>query len=179
MDLDGRVVVVTGGSGGLGSALCRRFAAEGARVAVVDLAQDRCDAVAAEVGGAGFAADVGVEAQVQRLVAAVTERLGPIDIFFSNAGSSAGGDVFSPDSEWLASWQVHVMASVYAARAVLPQMLARGEDYLVGTASGAALTAEPGVVAYSVTRHGMLDLYELLAIQYGGGHGRMFGFDRL
>src|SRR4051812_43104410 len=167
MDLRDRVVVVTGAAGGLGAALSRRFARDGARVAVVDLDQDRCNAVAAEFGGLGLAANVGVESDVQRVVASVESELGPVDVFFSNAGTGSGRDVFSPDAEWTESWQVHVMASVYAARAVLPPMIERGEGYIAGTASGAALTAEPGAVAYSVTKHAMLDLYELLAIRYG------------
>lgn len=166
MDLEGRVVVVTGGAGGLGTALCRRFAADGARVAVVDLDQARCDAVASEVGGIGVAADVGIEADVQRAVQTVSAELGAIDLFHSNAGGGGGRGVFSEDGGWQRSWQVNVMASVYAARAVLPAMLERGEGYLVGTASGAALTCEPGSMAYSVTKHAMLDLYELLAIEY-------------
>ena len=167
MDFSGRVVVVTGGTGGLGSALCHGFARDGARVAVVDLDQARCDAVAAEVGGLGVAANVGVEDDVRNVVATVERELGPIDLFFSNAGTGSGADVFAPDAEWAESWQVHVMASVYAARAVLPSMLARGEGYLAGTASGAALTAEPGILAYSVTKHAMLDFYEVLAITHG------------
>lgn len=167
MELAGRVAVVTGGTGGLGSALCRRFAADGARVVVVDLDQARCDQVADEVGGIGVAADVGVESDIRRVVDVAERELGPVDLFFSNAGSTGGTDVFSPDTEWHDAWQVQVMASVYAARAVLPSMLERGEGYLAGTASGAALTAEPGIHAYSVTKHAMLDFYEVLAINYG------------
>jgi len=166
MELDGRVVVVTGGAGGLGSALCRRFADEGARVAVVDLDQAACDDVAAAVGGIGIAADVGVEPDVVRVVDTVTERLGPIDVFHSNAAGGGGSTVFADDAQWNRAWQVNVMASVYAARAVLPSMLERGTGYLVGTASGAALTCEPGSMGYSVTKHAMLDLYELMAIEY-------------
>jgi NAD(P)-dependent dehydrogenase (short-subunit alcohol dehydrogenase family) len=168
MELAGKVAVVTGGAGGLGAALCRRFAADGAKVAVVDLDQDRCDAIAAEVGGMGVAADVGVEADVQRVVEEVTRQLGPVDLFHSNAGGGGGRELFSPNEEWLRSWEVQVMASVYAARAVVPSMLERGNGYLLGTSSGAALTAEPGSMAYSVTKHAMLALYELLAIEYGG-----------
>ncbi len=167
MDVRDRVVVVTGGASGLGAACARRFASDGARVAVADLGQSRCDVVAAELDGLGVAADVGVEGDVRRLVAEVTAELGPIDLFFSNAGVGTGGDVFAPDDQWRTAWQVHVMASVYAARAVLPSMLERGEGYLLGTASGAALTAEPGSLAYSVTKHAMLDLYEVMAISYG------------
>jgi NAD(P)-dependent dehydrogenase (short-subunit alcohol dehydrogenase family) len=168
VDLKGRVVVVTGGTGGLGAALCRRFAHDGATVAVVDLDQGRCDAIAAEVGGLGVEADVCDEAAVHRVVDQVSSELGPIDVFHSNAGIGDDTDVFADDGSWNKAWQLHVMASVYAARAVLPSMLERGEGYLVGTASGAALTCEPGSMAYSVTKHAMLDLYELLSIEYGG-----------
>ena len=169
MELSGRVVVVTGGAGGLGAALCRRFANDGASVVVTDLDQARCDAVAAEVGGLGVATDVCDEEAVGRLVLEVTDRVGPIDLFHSNAGGGSGpGGVFADDGTWTDAWRVNVMASVYAARAVLPAMLERGEGYLLGTASGAALTCEPGNPAYSVTKHAMLDLYELLAIEYGG-----------
>ena len=167
MDVRDRVVVVTGGGSGLGAACARRFAADGARVAVADLDRLGCEAVAAETGGIAIETDVGVEDDVRRLVDVVTDQLGPIDVFFSNAGVGTGGDVFAPDHQWQTSWQVHVMASVYAARAVLPAMLERGEGYLLGTASGAALTAEPGILAYSVTKHAMLDLYEVMAITYG------------
>lgn len=166
MQLDGRVVAVTGGTGGLGTALCRRFARSGAKVAVIDLDQQRCDEAAAELGGIGVSADVGIEDQVRQAVDTITAQLGPIDLFHSNAGGGGGRDIFAPDGEWQQSWQVNVMASVYAARAVLPSMIERGEGYLVGTASGAALTCEPGAVAYSITKHAMLDLYELLAIEY-------------
>ncbi len=169
MHLAGRVVVVTGGTGGLGAALCRRFAGDGALVAVIDLDQGRCEALAAEVGGLGMAADVCDEAAVRSVVDRVAAELGPIDLFHSNAGGGHGGPgVFTDDASWQHAWQLNVMASVYAARAVLPSMLERGQGYLVGTASGAALTCEPGAMAYSVTKHAMLDLYELLAIEYGG-----------
>ncbi|MGE0881097.1 MAG: SDR family NAD(P)-dependent oxidoreductase [Acidimicrobiia bacterium] len=166
MDVNGKVVVVTGGTGGLGQALCKRFAADGARVAVVDLDQSRCDEVAAGIGGIGVAGDVGVEDEILRIVDTVTSHLGPIDVFHSNAGTGGARDLYASNDEWERTWQVNVMSSVYAARAVLPYMVERGSGYLVGTASGAALTCEPGSMAYSITKHAMLDLYELLAIEY-------------
>jgi NAD(P)-dependent dehydrogenase (short-subunit alcohol dehydrogenase family) len=169
MDLDGRVVMVTGGAGGLGAALCRRFAQDGAYVAVVDLDQARCDELAAEVGGFGVSADVCDEVALRDAVDRVTREMGHIDVFHSNAGSGDDADVFADDADWQHAWQLNVMASVYAVRAVLPSMLERADGYLLGTASGAALTCEPGSMAYSVTKHAMLDLYELLSIQY---HGR-------
>jgi NAD(P)-dependent dehydrogenase (short-subunit alcohol dehydrogenase family) len=165
--LEDAVVVVTGGAGGLGAAVCRRFAQDGAKVAVIDQDPDGCDRVAAEVGGLAVTADVTREADVQRLVQTVERQLGPVDVFHSNAGGG-GGDLFADDDVWHDAWNLQVMASVYAARAVLPGMLERGRGHLVGTASGAALTAEPGDAAYSVTKHAMLDLYEVLSIRYGG-----------
>jgi NAD(P)-dependent dehydrogenase (short-subunit alcohol dehydrogenase family) len=166
VDLAGKVAVVTGGASGLGAALCRRFASAGAAVAVIDLDQARCDTAAAEVGGLGVPTDVTDGAAVEAAARLVERSLGPIDLWCSNAGVG-GGLIDGPLQDWQRSWDVHVMASVHAARAVLPGMLERGHGYLVGTASGAALTAEPGSPAYSATKHAMLDLYEVLAITYG------------
>ena len=169
-----RVVVVTGGGSGIGRALCRRFAREGARVVVADLAGDAARDVAEEVGGLAVATDVGVEAQVAALVAQVERSFGPIALFCSNAGIGRGtgfGDgasgPFAPDADWLASWQVHVMAHVYAARAVLPGMLERGEGWLLQTASAAGILTDVMGCAYSVTKHAAVAFAEWLAITYG------------
>jgi NAD(P)-dependent dehydrogenase (short-subunit alcohol dehydrogenase family) len=133
MKLTDRRIVITGAASGIGAALALRFAAERPRALVLaDLpAQSGAlDALAARLnsGEAGrpavpamaFACDVGDEAQVQALVAATEERFGPIDVFCSNAGLIRDGDEFSPDAHWTLNWQVHVMAHVYAARAVVP-----------------------------------------------------------
>jgi len=169
-----RVVVVTGGGSGIGRALCERFAREGARVVVADIAEDAARAVAREVGGLAVATDVGAEAQVAALVAEAQRRLGPIDLFCSNAGIGRGtgfGDAasgpFAPDADWTASWQVHVMAHVYAARAVLPGMLERGQGWLLQTASAAGILTDVMGCAYSVTKHAAVAFAEWLAITYG------------
>lgn len=169
-----RVVVVTGGGSGIGRALCRRFAREGARVVVADLAADAARGVASEIDGLAVATDVGVEAEVRALVAEAEGRVGPIDLFCSNAGIGRGtgfGDgasgPFAPDADWLASWQVHVMAHVYAARAVLPGMLERGEGWLLQTASAAGILTDVLGCAYSVTKHASVAFAEWLAIAYG------------
>jgi NAD(P)-dependent dehydrogenase (short-subunit alcohol dehydrogenase family) len=174
MEWQDRVVVVTGGGSGIGRALCRRFAREGARVVVADLAGDAAQAVAREVGGLAAASDVGDEAQVAELVAVAERRVGPIDLFCSNAGIGRGtgfGDgasgPFAPDADWQASWQVHVMAHVYAARAVLPGMLERGEGWLLQTASAAGILTDVMSCAYSVTKHATVAFAEWLAISYG------------
>jgi len=175
VQLRDRVAVVTGGASGIGRALCRRFAREGARgVVVADLDAAGARAVAQEIGGLAVATDVGVEAQVQALAAEATKRYGRIDLFCSNAGIARGaglddgvGGPFAPDADWLASWQVNLMAHVYAARAVLPGMLERGEGALLQTASAAGLLTDLTSQAYSVTKHAAVAFAEWLAIAYG------------
>jgi NAD(P)-dependent dehydrogenase (short-subunit alcohol dehydrogenase family) len=175
MELRDRLAVVTGGASGIGAALCRRFAAEGARgVVVADRDEVGAARVAADVGGLAVACDVTEEAQVQALVARAEERFGAIDLFCANAGVALGGGLdllhagpFAPDAEWAASWAVNVMAQVYAARAVLPGMLARGEGTLLTTASAAGLLTDLGTQAYSVTKHAAVAFAEWLAIAYG------------
>ena len=145
MELRDRVAVVTGGASGIGAALCRRFAAEGARgVVVADRDGPGAERVAATIGGLAVACDVADEAQVRALVAQGEARFGAIDLFCANAGVALGGGLdplragpFAPDADWAASWAVNVMAHVYAARAVLPGMLARGAGTIVTTASAA------------------------------------------
>lgn len=173
MELTGRVAVITGGAGGIGSALARRFAAEGARaVVVVDRDQAAVDRVSGELAGQGTeslgrAVDVTDEAAIGALVAEVEERFGPIDLFCSNAGAGAGGGVEAPDADWYAQFDLHVMAHVYAARAVIPSMTARGEGYLVQTASAAGLLAALGSAPYTVTKAACISLAEHLAITHG------------
>ena len=170
MQLKDKHVIVTGAASGIGAALARRFAAEGARVVAADLAASRAglDAVARDTGGLAVACDVAREADIQALVAAAKAKFGPVDVFYSNAGISRRGHVEAPDADWDASWRVHVMAHVYACRAVLPDMLARGSGYLVSTASAAGLLASVGSAPYTVTKHAAVALAESLAIEYGG-----------
>jgi len=160
--------VVTGGANGIGRALCRRFAAEGAKAVVVaDLQASMAEQVAKEFGGIAVQTDVAQEADVVRLVERVTQKYGVIDLFCSNAGVGVSGGVNAPDGDWERSWQVNVMAHVYAARAVLPGMLARGEGYLLQTVSAAGLLTQLGSAPYSVTKHAALAFAEWLAITHG------------
>ena len=171
MELAGRVAVVTGGGSGIGEALCRRFAAEGAKgVVVADVDGDNALRVADEIGGLAVATDVAVEADVQRLVARAEEQYGPIDLFCANAGIGGGGGIEQPDEEWDRLWRVNVMAHVYAARAVIPGMAERGEGWFVTTASAAGLLTNLGNATYSVTKHAAVAFAEWLAITYGD-HG--------
>jgi NAD(P)-dependent dehydrogenase (short-subunit alcohol dehydrogenase family) len=167
VDIRGRVVVVTGGGGGIGSALCRRFATEGARAVVVaDLDQASAAAVAAEVGGTAVVTDVTLESAVHNLVARALEAHGRLDIYCSNAGIAVRGGPEATDEGWQQSWMVNTLAHVYAARAVLPGMLARGEGYLVGTISAAGLLNHITAAPYAVTKAAALSLFEWLAIAH-------------
>jgi NAD(P)-dependent dehydrogenase (short-subunit alcohol dehydrogenase family) len=167
MDVHGRIVVVTGGGGGIGAALCRRFAAEGARALVVaDLDHAAAAAVAATVGGTAVRTDVSVETEVRELVARVLQEHGRVDIYCSNAGVAIQGGPEVPDAGWQQSWMVNTLAHVYAARAVLPHMLARGEGYLVGTVSAAGLLNHVTAAPYAVTKAAALSLFEWLAIAH-------------
>jgi NAD(P)-dependent dehydrogenase (short-subunit alcohol dehydrogenase family) len=168
MQLRHKHVVVTGGAGGIGRALVRAFAAEGARALVVadrDLAG--AQAIAAEVGGLALALDAAQESSVRALIADATEANGPIDVFVSNAGvPGALGGPEAPDDAWDEAWRVNVMAHVWAARALLPEMRARGEGYLINTASAAGLLTQVSSLVYSVTKHAAVSLAEWLSIEY-------------
>ncbi len=168
MRLANKVAVVTGGASGIGRALARRFAAEGARgVVVADLDAARAAQVAREIGGLAVPTDVSREADIVQLVERATSAFGTIDLFCSNAGIITEGGIETPDSEWQRIWNINFMAHVYAARAVLPGMLARGEGYLLQTASAAGLLTQIGSAPYAVTKHAAVSLAEWLAMTYG------------
>lgn len=172
MELQGKVVVVTGGSSGIGKALCERFAKEGARgVCVADLDEAAGRKVAESVGGIFVRCDVSDEAQIKSLIAQTEERFGPIDLFCSNAGiffTDEGGLAAGASNEqWNKIWSVNVMAHVFAARALLPAMIARGSGYFMNTASAAGLLSQIGSATYSVTKHAAVAFAESLAITHG------------
>jgi NAD(P)-dependent dehydrogenase (short-subunit alcohol dehydrogenase family) len=167
VEIRGRVVVVTGGGGGIGGALCRRFAADGAsHVVVSDIDPESAQAVATEIGGTAVPADVTVESDVANLVRGTLKTYGRIDIYCSNAGIAFGGGPEASDQAWRQSWDVHLMAHVYAARALLPGMQERGEGFIVGTISAAALLNHILAAPYAVTKAAGLSFFEWMAIAY-------------
>jgi NAD(P)-dependent dehydrogenase (short-subunit alcohol dehydrogenase family) len=168
MKLQDKVVVVTGGANGIGRALCRRFASEGARVVVSDVAFEAASNVASEINGIAVKTDVESEVDIIALVAKANEAFGSIDLFCSNAGIGGMPGFEQVTNEgWRQIWEINVMAHIYAARAVLPQMLKRGEGYLLNTASAAGLLTQIGSAPYSVTKHAAVAFAEWLAITYG------------
>ena len=159
---------MTGGGNGIGRALCRRFAAEGAKAIVVaDIDEPTAAEVADEIGGTAVACDVSREADIVALVARTIAQHGAIDLFCSNAGIAVNGDEQTPDAEWARCWDVNVMAHVYAARAVVPDMLERGSGYLLQTVSAAGLLTHPQSATYAVTKHASLAFAEWLSMTYG------------
>lgn len=169
MELKDRVAVITGGSGGIGQAMARAFLAEGARTVVLaDLDPAAVAAAAAEIGCEARACNVTDEAQVVELVEWTLANHGPIDLFCSNAGAGAEGVLTDATNEaWQTQWDLHVMSHLYAARAVLPSMIAKGEGYLLNTASAAGLLAAIGSGPYTVTKAAAVKLAEFLSITHG------------
>lgn len=167
MDLSNRVAIITGAASGIGAACARAFATQGARVVVVDLNAAGAEAVAREIGGLAVACDIGSEAQVNALVARTQRELGPVDLFFNNAGVATGGDpLTTPIEVWNDQWQINLMSHVYAVRAVLPGMLERGRGYLLHTASMAGILTSAGNLTYATTKHAVVGLAEWLSITY-------------
>ncbi|MBV8520520.1 MAG: SDR family NAD(P)-dependent oxidoreductase [Acetobacteraceae bacterium] len=172
MKVRDQVVVVTGGAQGIGRALCDRFRREGARaVVVVDLKETAAEQAARELGGIAFGCDVRIEAELRRVIEETEKRAGPIGLFCSNAGIFPGG--VDPDQaasganeSWNQAWTLNVMAHVYAARALVPRMVARGGGYFLNTVSAAGLLSQIGNSIYSTTKHAAVGFAESLAITH-------------
>ncbi len=173
MQIEGTTILVTGGGGGIGEALCRRFHAAGAgAIAVVDRDPDKARHVAARIGGLALHGDMGRESDVRAVIRETEQKWGPIDLYCSNAGilrhDPAGETcVNGADADWEDSWNVNVMAHVYAARALLPGMIARGRGYFLITASAAGLLNQIGSAPYGTTKHAAIGFAENLAIAHG------------
>jgi NAD(P)-dependent dehydrogenase (short-subunit alcohol dehydrogenase family) len=172
MQIAGKIVVVTGGSHGIGRALCERFSREGAKgICVADLDETAGASVAAAVGGKFVRCDVSDEQQVKHLIAETERHFGPIDLFCSNAGIGVrdvdGLVSGASNADWTKIWEINVMAHVYATRALLPGMIARGSGYFLITASAAGLLSQIGSAPYSVTKHAAVGFAESLAITHG------------
>jgi NAD(P)-dependent dehydrogenase (short-subunit alcohol dehydrogenase family) len=167
MDLDGKTTLITGGGRGIGEALARRFHAGGASVVVADLtgAQD----VAAQLDGAvGLSADVSSEAGNVAMIDAAVEAVGPIDLFFANAGVAEGFALDDTDeATWERSFAINVHAHRWAAKRLVPDWLERGDGYFCSTASAAGLLIQIGSVPYTLTKRAAVSFAEWMAVTYG------------
>jgi NAD(P)-dependent dehydrogenase (short-subunit alcohol dehydrogenase family) len=173
MEIAGKVCVVTGGAGGIGSAVARLFSAQGGKVVVADLDGEGAERVAAGIrdGGAealAVAADVATEDGNIALIAATEEAFGPVDLFHANAGGGGGFGPEAPNDAWDLAWRLNVMAHVWAARHLLPGWLDRGDGYLVTTASMAGILTSLGAGPYATAKHAAVGFAEWLSITYGG-----------
>ena len=173
MDIANRVAIVTGGASGIGRSICLALADAGAAgVVVADVDTAGAAKVAAEIEAGGHRAlavpaDVSRESDVRALVAAAEHAFGPVDLFCSNAGIIVAGGLEVADDAWARIWAINVQSHVYAARALLPGVLARGQGYLIITASAAGLLTQLGSAPYAVTKHAAVALAEWLSITYG------------
>ena len=164
--LSGKGVVVTGAGQGIGEALARRLATEGARVVVNDLDAANVERVAADIGGHAVPGDAASEAGVTALVTAAREHLGRIDVYVANAGIERGLGLAASEADWAASLEVNTLAHVRAARLLVPEWVQRGEGRFVVTASAAGLLTMIGTPTYSVSKHAAVAFAEWLAVTY-------------
>jgi len=168
MNIKDKNIVITGGASGIGKALAERFHAEGAKgITVADVQEGPLKDVATSVNGIAVTCDATSESDIQNVVAKAEEAFGPIDIFVSNAGIARYGWEESSDELWQLNWDLHVMAHVYAARAVVDKMIANGGGYLLNTASAAGLLSQVDSATYAVTKHAAVAFAETMAIRYG------------
>lgn len=173
VDLQGRTAVVTGAARGIGRALAAAFHAEGALVALADLDGEGVAAAAAELDPDGTGSALGVAADVstrdgnEALIDAAEAHLGPIDLFFANAGVGLGTDLATSEADWETAFAVNVHAHRWAAARLVPGWLERGEGYFCSTASAAGLLSQIGSAPYTLTKHAAVAFAEWLAITYG------------
>nr|CTQ92265.1 putative oxidoreductase [Kibdelosporangium sp. MJ126-NF4] len=164
-ELGGSGVVITGAGQGIGAALARRFAADGARLVLADV-DSSVETVAAELGATAVVGDAASEDGVHQLVALAREALGEIDMYCANAGIAPMGGPDAPEEDWARTWDVNVMSHVRASRALLPAWLERGRGHFLATVSAAGLLTSLGSASYSVTKHGALAYAEWLFATY-------------
>jgi 2-hydroxycyclohexanecarboxyl-CoA dehydrogenase len=168
MRFEEKIVVVTGGAGGIGSAIARRFASECAKVVVTDVNADAASEIAAELQGAiAIGADIGTKADCLGLIEEILSRFGRIDVLCNNAGINRRGALLTlTDDDWELSFAVNLNAMFHLCRAALPSMIAQGGAAIVNTASQWGLYPAPGHIAYNVTKAAVASFTQNLARDY-------------
>lgn len=170
--LEGKVAIVTGAARGIGAAIARKFAAEGARLGLIDIDAAALAAFAAELEAEGATlvtaeANIGERASVEAAVAAVLGRYGRVDVLVNNAGINVFADPLELEDEgWRRCMAVNLEGAWHMIRAVLPGMIAAGQGAIVNIASTHAFSIIPGTFPYPVAKHGLLGLTRSLAVDY-------------
>ena len=168
MEVKDKIIIITGAASGIGRAMARRFTAEGARQLIVaDLNADGLREVAEEIDAHAIPTNVAIESEVTHLIKSAEKEYGQIDLLCNNAGIGVGGGPETSNEDWQRIWNINLMAHVYAARAAIPGMLARGEGYIMNTASAAGLLTQVGSAPYAVTKHAAVSFAEWLSVTYG------------
>ena len=169
MEIIDKRVVVTGAASGIGKALCKAFKDAGAKTVVaVDINLEGAEVTAKEIEGLAVSANVAKEEDIKMVIQEANNFCGGIDIFCSNAGiGGAPGFIEAEAGDWQNIWEVNVMAHIFAAKYVIPQMLKQGGGYLMNTASAAGLLTQLGAAGYSVTKAAAVSFAEWIKITYG------------
>ena len=169
MQIKDKRVVVTGAASGIGKALCEAFkSADAKSVVCVDMNIEGASETANDIDGLAIQANVGKEEDIINVIKESNDYSGGIDIFCSNAGIGGVHGFFEvKTSDWQNIWEVNVQSHIFAAKHVLPQMLDRGEGYLMNTASAAGLLTQIGSAGYSVTKAAAVSFAEWIKITYG------------
>ena len=167
MDIKDKIIVVTGAASGIGRALVKKFTEEGAKhIVSVDLNMAGTEETVALYGGTAMQANVAKEEDIKAVIDRTESEIGPIDLFCSNAGIGRSPALDSPIEGWQESWDVNVMSHVFAARHLVPKMIARGGGYFLNTASAAGLLNQVGGASYGTTKHAAVGFGEWLALTY-------------
>ena len=166
MEIENKVIVITGGSGGIGQALAKSFIYEKAKIVILldinfDKFKSKNNRIIAKI------CDVTNETKMMSIIDEINSEFGLIDIFCSNAGILSLGNEQTSIEDWDKNWYLHVMSHVFAAKKLLPEMIKRGSGYFVNTSSAAGLLSHIDSVTYSTTKHAAIGFAEWIAITYG------------
>ena len=173
MRFAGKVAVVTGGAGGVGRALVRKLAHEGAAVMVADVSDAGCRSLAADIPPAGgtiafVAGDLRDKAYCERVVTETVDRFGGVDLLFNNAGIIPRGTILETSDEmWHAAIDVNLTAMFYVCRAAIPRMKERGGGAIVNTASTWGVYPGPGHIAYCTSKGAVASFTKSLGRDHG------------
>ena len=166
MEIENKIIVVTGGSGGIGKAMAARFIYENAKfVILLDINFD--NSKSESINLISKICDVTNEKELTRIIDEINHEFGLIDIFCSNAGILSLGNEQTSIEDLNKNWNLHVMSHVFAAKKLIPEMLTRGSGYFVNTSSAAGLLSHIDSVTYSTTKHAAIGFAEWIAITYG------------